>query len=87
MKSYSDVSYAPHSERHGWFYSAQGVGFPASNRPGLIMKHIDGPLLTFRDGQMHWLTLWERLMVALGLADAESIERKRRPNLMKVVGQ
>jgi len=83
MKTYSDVSYEQHPHRDGWVSSSYSVGFPTSNRPSLKMKHIDGPLLTFRDGQMHWLTLWERFMVALGRDDAESLERKRRPNLMK----
>jgi hypothetical protein len=67
MKTYSDCLHP-------------GVGFPATNRPSLMMNHIDGPLLTFRDGQMHWLTIGERIMVALGLTDAEKLERKLRPN-------
>jgi hypothetical protein len=45
------------------------------------MKHIDGPLLTFRDGQMHWLTLRERFRVWMGWEDALSLERRLRPDL------
>jgi len=57
------------------------VGYPKSVRPSINWKHIDGPLLYYRDGQMHWLTLWERLCCWLGRDDAESIEHKRRPDL------
>lgn len=59
--------------------------FPRTARPEIRPNHIDGPLLVFRDGQLHWLTYWERLLVALGQADAESLERKHRPNLMKLL--
>jgi hypothetical protein len=62
-----------------------GVGFPRSSRPRIKPDHVDGPLLVFRDGQMHWLTPWERILFALGLTDAERLERKRRPNLMRLV--
>lgn len=74
MKTYTD------STGHIW-----GVSFPVYARPHLQMNHIDGPLLTFRDGQMHWLTWWERYRVWRGMDDAESIERRRRPNLMKSI--
>jgi hypothetical protein len=57
------------------------IGYPSSSRPTLIMKHIDGPLLTFRDGQMHWLTLRERFRVWMGWEDALSLERRLRPDL------
>lgn len=72
MKLYSD---ALHS----------GVDFPISARPSIVPNHIDGPLLTFRDGQMHWLTMWERILFALGLTDADKLERKLRPKLMQVM--
>lgn len=58
-----------------------GVGYPISARPSIQPNHIDGPMLVFRDGQLHWLTIWERIQFALGLTDAEKLERKRRPNL------
>jgi hypothetical protein len=72
MQTYSD---GPHP----------GVGFHMSARPSIRLNHIDGPLLTFRDGQMHWLTLWERLLLRFGQTDAETLERKRRPYLMRVI--
>lgn len=71
MKTYSDVIPA-------------GVSFAISSRPHINRRHIDGPLLSFRDGQLHWLTLWERLLLVLGFTDAERLELKLRPNLMKV---
>lgn len=64
---------------------APGMGFPLTARPSLMMNHIDGPLLTFRDGQMHWLTWRERISVWLGRDDAESLERKHRPKLVAAV--
>ncbi len=63
-----------------------GTSFPMSARPSIRPNHIDGPMLTFRDGQMHWLTIWERILFRLGRIDAASLERKLRPNLMKAIG-
>jgi hypothetical protein len=57
------------------------IGYPSSSRPRLTMKHIDGPFLTFRDGQMHWLTICERFRVWLKWDDALSLEQKLRPDL------
>ena len=61
----------------------EGMGYPESSRPRLTMNHVDGPLLTCRDGQMHWLTAWERICVRLGFDDAASLERKHRPDLVR----
>jgi hypothetical protein len=68
MRTYSDTI-NPH------------VGFSPHNKPSLIMKHIDGPLLHFSDGQMHWLTLWEHLLVKLGYHNAQTLQTKLRPHL------
>ncbi len=62
-----------------------GVGFQAMSRPQIMRGHIDGPAIVFRDGQMHWLTLWERVLLMLGATDAIAIERKRRPNLLRAL--
>jgi hypothetical protein len=59
----------------------RGVPFSSKIGPSIIWNHIDGPLLNFSDGQMHWLTMWERIMVRLGRDDAESLQRKLRPDL------
>ncbi len=73
MKTYSDEPFG------------ESVEVQLRCRPYITLRHIDGPLLTFRDGQMHWLTIWERIQLWLGRIDAESLERKLRPNLMKVI--
>jgi len=62
-----------------------GVSFPPDARPSLTPNHIDGPLVTFSDGQMHWLNLWECLLLCFGLTDAEKLQRKRRPNLTRLL--
>jgi hypothetical protein len=56
------------------------VPLPAGlkRRPSIKANHIDGPMLVFSDGQMHWLTPWERLLFALRWTDAEKLQRKRR---------
>lgn len=71
----------PSLRRPGYVYTENGIGYPETNRPGIVWNHIDGPLLYYRDGQLHWLTLWERLRCWLGLDDAFSLEAKRRPDL------
>ena len=57
------------------------AGFPATSRPRLTVRHVDGPLLTFRDGQVHWLTFKERLLVWFGQETALSLEMRLRPDL------
>jgi hypothetical protein len=76
MRLYSDTDPAKH-----------GVSFDPKATARINPKHIDGPLLIFRDGQMHWLTLWERFLLRLGMTDAKKLERKRRPNLVHHYGQ
>jgi hypothetical protein len=49
--------------------------------PSIMTGHIDGPVLTYSDGQMHWLTWRERIAVAVGMASARSIQAKRRPDI------
>lgn len=71
-------------QRPGYTYNAHGVGYPNDARPYIKAKHIDGPLLVYRDGQMHWLTWRERFRFWMGWEDAESIEAKRRPNLTTI---
>lgn len=57
------------------------IGWPTANRPEIIWDQIDGPLLHFRNGELHWLTAWERFRCWLGLDDAFTLERKHRPVL------
>jgi hypothetical protein len=58
-----------------------GLSFPIDSRPSIKWRHIDGPLLTFSDGQMHWLTLRERVRVCLGLEDEHTLQANHRPRL------
>ena len=51
--------------------------------PRINREHIDGPLLTFSDGRMHWLTWRERLSLWMGKTDAWRLQRKYRPDLDK----
>lgn len=75
----------PHPTRIGWVCEpASGGGFiawSASSTPSIIWNHVDGPLLTFRNGEMHWLTLWERVRCWFGYDNECSLERKYRPHL------
>lgn len=62
-----------------------GVSFPANSKPSIKRRHIDGPLLTFSDGQMHFLGPWQRIQLALGFTDADKLQRKLRPNLTRIL--
>lgn len=57
------------------------VGWRREARPSINRRHIDGPLLYLRNGELHWLTLWERFLLWLGMTDALTLERKYRPEL------
>jgi hypothetical protein len=70
MRTYSD---AP--------YDADHLSFPMNARPRIHGSHIDGPLLVFSDGQIHWLTLRERIVLWLGLTNAEKLQEEHRPVL------
>lgn len=59
----------------------QGGISRAWTEPYIQTGHIDGPVLNYSDGQMHWLTLRERLAVAFGRASARTLQAKRRPDL------
>lgn len=50
----------------------------APQTPRIQERHVDGPLLIMADGRMHWLTLWERALLAMGLTNAERLDRKYR---------
>ena len=45
-----------------------------NREPHVVWKHIDGPMMACSDGQVHWLTWRERLMLALGLTTIEAID-------------
>jgi hypothetical protein len=84
MKTFRDDPLTPHPYRGDYVSVGKGVavGLPLP-KPSVIAGHIDGPLLIFSDGQMHWLSVSERVMVRLGLHNAASLQVKLRPNLTK----
>lgn len=61
---------------------AQGIEFNGYSAPGIVETHIDGPLLYFSDGQIHWLTIPERIQLWFGLTNAEKLQCKLRPRLV-----
>lgn len=60
----------------------QGMVFGGYTPPDIVEKHIDGPLLYFSDGQIHWLTILERIQLWFGLTSAEKLQLKLRPRFM-----
>lgn len=63
-------------QRPGYIYNERGVGYPADSEPYIKWKHIDGPLLVCRDGQMHWLTWRQRFSMWVGWRDIYDLERE-----------
>ena len=88
MRTYSDVPVRPHPTRKGWACcDAPGGGFIGwqNGEPSINRNHIDSPVLIFSDGQMHWLTLWERFQFMLGCTDAKKLQAKHRPLLARAM--
>lgn len=48
--------------------------------PRVNWKHVDGPLMGWA-GEVHWLTLWERLLLALRLTTVDAVACERWPHL------
>lgn len=67
-------------KRAGYIYrkTAGGfVGYPATFQPATInWKHIDGPLMHLSNGQLHWLTYWERIQLLFGSIDIHELDMK-----------
>ena len=42
--------------------------------PDVVWNHIDGPLMYLTNCQLHWLTLWERFTLWVGLTTLEEID-------------
>lgn len=77
MHIISDKSLA----RPGYVYGKSGsswIGYPASIKPVVIWGHIDGPLLYMSNGELHWLTFFERMQLRLRWMTIEAIDRRRR---------
>jgi hypothetical protein len=62
-------------ERPGYVYN-NGVGYPIDMTHEMVWDHIDGPLMYLSNGQLHWLTLRERLALWLGLTTEQAINDK-----------
>jgi hypothetical protein len=58
------------------------VLFDPEEAPEIVWGHVDGPLLYMRNGQLHWLTLWERLRCWLYCDNAYTLERKHSPDFV-----
>jgi hypothetical protein len=54
-----------------------------TNGPYVLWTHIDGPLMTWACN-IHWLTLSERLRIALKFSTVDQIACSRWPHLAKV---
>lgn len=57
--------------------NTMGVAYRPHAKPFINPKHVDGPMLCMRTGEVHWLTLWERLQLRFGWTDPAKLERKR----------
>lgn len=73
MKLFTDYTLSELRER--------GTMVGSIGRPTLIANHIDGPVIHFTDGQMHWLGFLDRIKLWLGFVDADQLQRKLRPRL------
>jgi len=59
------------------------VKFDPEGAPSIQWNHIDGPLLHMRSGEIHWLTIWERLRVWAYFDNAYTLEKKHSPEFVK----
>ena len=41
--------------------------------PYIEWRHVEGPALITSFGEVHWLTLWERFKLAMGLITLENL--------------
>lgn len=52
-----------------------GVWYEPGSRPSLKRNHVDGPMLSMRDGRVRFISRWQRLLLALGLTNELKLER------------
>lgn len=50
--------------------------YPEDSTPQINWNHIDGPLLTCRDGTPHWLTTVESLWMKMGFTNINQLDNK-----------
>jgi len=69
-------------KRPGWTYQrvpGGWRGYQERFEPATInWKHINGPLMYLTNGQLHWLTRWERIQLFFGWADIHELDMKRQ---------
>jgi len=41
-----------------------------------ILKNINGPVIHLTDASLHWLTLWERVLLYFKFTDVEKLDTK-----------
>jgi len=46
--------------------------------PYVQWNHIDGPLLHLRNGELYWLSWWDRIQLRLKWTDVYALESKYR---------
>jgi hypothetical protein len=72
-------------KRPGWTYTSAPcglIGHQQNFQPAEInWKHIDGPLLYMTNGQLHWLSYWERLQLFFGWTDVHELDLKHQRRL------
>lgn len=89
QKVKAQLFYSPAEDEYIVQEEAGGGGFtsyPLAREPSL-KKHVDGPLLSCRDGTLHWLTWSERLQLWLGLISLETLDAKHcRVDYTRVLG-
>lgn len=59
------------------------IGWHESAMPHIQWNHIDGPLLHMRTGELHWLTVSERVAFFFKQTDAIELERKHSTLLIR----
>jgi hypothetical protein len=64
-----------------------GVSWKNDAQPHIQWRHIDGPLLSMRTGEVHWLTLWERIQFRFGWTDIWKLESKHSELLRRFRSQ
>lgn len=52
------------------------VSRQAGAEPHIKWNHVDGPMLTCRDGSAHWLTMWERFLFRAGFLTLEELDKR-----------
>lgn len=53
------------------------ITYPANaSLPYINMRHIDGPFIYMRNGNIKWLSIWDRVLLFFGFTDKYKLEDK-----------